>query len=838
MEDLSMEAYGASHKAPKDANYKSRAYVDPGASQTKMRFKLPEGLHGDASNDYLVLLQWHWVTGNSCRSPGYDDVDYPPGWEPANTGPCPAQLSNTGIDVPPEQFWNCAEVKILPNNNTPVVPTTPAPVTKAPTATPTVSNAPTAPNVNQTPAPVTSAPTAGSGNGEGCCSQNYKDCDATWCGDSETQCLSCGSAGDKTWLPNGPVTECIARWGTCTTAVDDCCAPAVCVGNEYYRQCLPDPNGGGTTPAPVSPAPVTSTSAPVVVTPAPVVSAPTPTTAAPVVVVPPTTPAPVVTVGGNGLFKTDQTRSSYEALLELVPLTNVVQSGSNPIWALVSEGGAAGLGNDVVSEGQGYAVMIAGITLAAMDSNDPNRADAIYRFSAYFNGWKKMCENSTPVSPCQSVKYCNGGTVACLPGWKHDKDFTTVVGTGAAPDGDQDAIAGMIFAVKALELDNASDRPSWYDEVRQWADASATSFMVYNTKISTSQKNRIVKLGSCWGGWEMDGNNPSYHGPGMYRMMKEYQANFPAADRDYTMPNFNDNVNNLEERWQMVIDTSYKFIAATQCADVGIVPNWAMATELGDGSVAHYPGAFSGSGTPQYQFGSEASRTMWRTLFDVAVYPNDAFEQVEAVLNSVHARLADPAHFIAAQENWVDATLEPCDGVTSVFPSWRYNAFIYAPVYSTLVLEASNVATADQQKMVDAAGVIVNTIPMSTSYYSRCWSVIGILTLNGDLAKASQRVLHGNGGGVPTIPSPTTPSPVAVVTPAPVVVKCSSFSDKATCNAQEELKCSFRFLNGEQVCRKALDTTACSKFDGKRNRCRRKGCKWNGGSKKCVGRWN
>ena len=88
----------------------------------------------------------------------------------------------------------------------------------------------------------------------------------------------------------------------------------------------------------MTPAPVATTSAPVVVTSAPVVSTPT-------------TPAPV-TVGGNGLFKTDQTRSSYEALLELVPLTNIVQSGSDPIWALVSEGGAAGLGNDVVSEGQ------------------------------------------------------------------------------------------------------------------------------------------------------------------------------------------------------------------------------------------------------------------------------------------------------------------------------------------------------------------------------------------------------------------------------------------------------------------------------------------------------
>ena len=40
------------------------------------------------------------------------------------------------------------------------------------------------------------------------------------------------------------------------------------------------------------------------------------------------------------------------------------------------------------------------------------------------------------------------GNTACLPGWKHDKDLTEVTGTGAAPDGDEDAISGMIMAVK------------------------------------------------------------------------------------------------------------------------------------------------------------------------------------------------------------------------------------------------------------------------------------------------------------------------------------------------------------------------------------------------------
>ena len=120
---------------------------------------------------------------------------------------------------------------------------------------------------------------------------------------------------------------------------------------------------------------------------------------------PPTPPssAPPTT---TPLFSASTTRSSYEALKQLDFLTNVIQAADPPIYALVvAEGGAAGNGN-VVSEGQAYGVMIAGITLAAMDTSDPNRQDTMNRFYGYFNGWKRMCEMSTPI--CQDQKFCGG----------------------------------------------------------------------------------------------------------------------------------------------------------------------------------------------------------------------------------------------------------------------------------------------------------------------------------------------------------------------------------------------------------------------------------------------
>ena len=72
-----------------DPNHPDRAYIprtDASFIQTDLngdyifshRYRLPEGLSGD-----LVLLQWHWITGNSCLADdGYMTYDFPTGFEP------------------------------------------------------------------------------------------------------------------------------------------------------------------------------------------------------------------------------------------------------------------------------------------------------------------------------------------------------------------------------------------------------------------------------------------------------------------------------------------------------------------------------------------------------------------------------------------------------------------------------------------------------------------------------------------------------------------------------------------------------------------------------------
>jgi hypothetical protein len=142
------------------------------------------------------------------------------------------------------------------------------------------------------------------------------------------------------------------------------------------------------------------------------------------------------------------------------------------------------------------------------------------------------------------------------------------IGSGAAPDGDVDAIVGMIIGVKALE--RVSLTPEWQvrvDEIKDWADKSCTSFMTYNTVLSSSGNHRLLKLGSCWGGWDSNGNNLSYHTPGHYRMMRDFQASINSGNQ----PSSDD--------WNMLIDTSYMFLNVAQCPSgtgSGLVPNWAL----------------------------------------------------------------------------------------------------------------------------------------------------------------------------------------------------------------------------------------------------------------------
>jgi hypothetical protein len=67
----------------------------PAGGAFKMRFKLPAGVTCDR-----CVLQWYWLTGNSCVPPG------DPRGDKVQMGTCGKS------PTPPEEFWNCADIAI------------------------------------------------------------------------------------------------------------------------------------------------------------------------------------------------------------------------------------------------------------------------------------------------------------------------------------------------------------------------------------------------------------------------------------------------------------------------------------------------------------------------------------------------------------------------------------------------------------------------------------------------------------------------------------------------------------------------------------------------------
>jgi len=441
------------------------------------------------------------------------------------------------------------------------------------------------------------------------------------------------------------------------------------------------------------------------------------------------TPAPAPTEPFNGeLLYTENAMNAWDVFKGLETIT-YKNSENPPKYAYVASGGAAGSGSSVVSEGQAYGLLITGTVLASWDTHagkhsGANRAEVLKYFEGYYNFWKEMCKNSSNKSSnCQqNGNYCKSGddSYVCLPDWKH-RSVGGSEATGPAPDGDEDAIVGIMLAVKAVE--NDINKPTWYDEARKWADASATALFEFEVDKSKGDF-RLLKLGSCWGGWENNGNNPSYHSPGSYRVMKDYQNSFPNQDRvGYSAIR--------QSEWTKLIDTSYAVLDAVQCSNEGaLVPNWATV-KVENGVIVHSGASFSGSGTPQYEYGAEAARTTFRVALDAVLYPENSSEW-SPYLSEFNYRM----ELGFSNGSFSSNSFPSCRGPNtysdiSMFGGWQHNAFIYGPTYTALVGASPGAGEA----MIEAAGKILgNTLP--TDYYPRSWAMISNLMINGAMESA------------------------------------------------------------------------------------------------------
>lgn len=270
------------YNGPVDTLYPVRGYF---SNQVMHHFiyKLPPGLTGGK-----VLLQWRYIAANSCIPPGYKDEERlgldERGWlrgmsmEDCNVnGEDPPQLvlDPTGARGAgdPEQFWNCAEVTVVPASTANPDPGPhPAGVdiceTSNPPPTPPMGSTPT------TPSPQVTSP--GDTNTEGYCNwgplgtgmsstcdgcvqggsscnggahQCESDCGGKWCTNVEDISPTCSNSNDPP-PPSPPSSSnsfyCGTSW---MNAKESSCKP-LSEGGGLKDTATPCANGNSTACAP------------------------------------------------------------------------------------------------------------------------------------------------------------------------------------------------------------------------------------------------------------------------------------------------------------------------------------------------------------------------------------------------------------------------------------------------------------------------------------------------------------------------------------------------------------------------------------------------------------
>ena len=128
------QAAGA--QSPGEARY----YIGPTqtTSSYTLPYQLPKGLVCDG-NDSRCVMQWHWVTGNSCNPPG----------TPSQYGTAGLQECGPGSPYP-EEFWNCANITIMPSSEPVPVP---EPVKPSPSPSPSPEPVPEPVKPSPSPSP-------------------------------------------------------------------------------------------------------------------------------------------------------------------------------------------------------------------------------------------------------------------------------------------------------------------------------------------------------------------------------------------------------------------------------------------------------------------------------------------------------------------------------------------------------------------------------------------------------------------------------------------------------------------------------------------------------------
>lgn len=144
----------------------------------------------------------------------------------------------------------------------------------------------------------------------------------------------------------------------------------------------------------------------------------------------------------------------------------------------------------------------------------------------------------------------------------------------------------MILLLLATRRDERSGTPPprWWLSLARWTYQSCHSFLVHSTAAhprgllaSNGRPQRIVKLGSCWGGW--DCLNPSYLAPAHYRIFRDFMASHAALGCSRAALSCSaatpEQRRTLTLDWDALIETSYTVRRQAQCLAASHGPNHA-----------------------------------------------------------------------------------------------------------------------------------------------------------------------------------------------------------------------------------------------------------------------
>lgn len=203
--------------------------------------------------------------------------------------------------------------------------------------------------------------------------------------------------------------------------------------------------------------------------------------------------------------------------------------------------------------------------------------------------------------------------------WEYSGCTTNASGTGAATDGDLDAVMGLLVAV------------------HQWpGEGYESKFETLANAIRTSEFTNcgliVQKPGDAWGG--CDCTNPSYYAPGYYRAFAAYYN----AKGDANNGNF----------WNQAANDSYVVLFANQHPSSGLVSAWTNSNGAA-GPCGGQVGGGGGADTYQY----DACRTPWRIATDYLWWGSE-----------------DAHNFLVPIVNFVNTTV---GGITNVKDGYRHD---------------------------------------------------------------------------------------------------------------------------------------------------------------------